>query len=229
VLKLNDDTVLKDIFSDRTAMRNIFVFYGVIILVVIYHSSVFMFVEYDNIKNKDTEDMFSVMFEETQSFQNDSRTVNDGETESVEFTAAPSLFDDYTGFGLLEILVTYSETSGEPTDQCDVVSVNIPPNGAIADWENENNVLSGTSDDCSDISLLVLVYPDYDGIGYNVSGGTQNSWEDFWSDQSYGHGTFTIDVEVEVRQPVIPLPFGQDSDEEVEITWTAHFFDVTVE
>ncbi len=229
MVELSDEKLLTDLFSSSRTKRNIFVFYGVIIMVIVYHASVFMLLEYDNIKNKNTADEFSISFEESIFAESDSRTVNDGEKESVEFTAPPALFLDNAGFGLLEIIITYSETLGEPGDQCDVVSVNIPPNGVTADWQNENNVLSGTSDDCSDILLQVMVYPEYDGNDYNVSGGNQDIWGDFWSDKSHGQGTFTIEIEVEVRQPLIPLPTFQDSDEEVNINWNAHFFDVIVE
>ena len=90
-------------------------------------------------------------------------------------------------------------------------------------------MLSGTSDDCSDIYLLVMVYPDYDGQIYNASGQNQENWENLWKDKSHGKGAFTIEIEVEVRQPLIPAPTFQDSDEEVNLAWTAHFFDVTVE
>ncbi len=47
---------------------------------------------------------------------------------------------------------------------------------------------------------------------------------------SHGEGTFNLEVEVIVNEPVTSgVPTVSDTDEEVTVTWEAVFFDVSVE
>ena len=50
-------------------------------------------------------------------------------------------FENFNGLGYLQVVITYQETGGLGGGPCDTVSVNIPPNGANADWQNPNNML----------------------------------------------------------------------------------------
>ena len=83
---------------------------------------------------------------------------------------------------------SYSETSGIPFDGCDTVSAAIPPAGPAADWGNANSVLTGTSDDCSDIVLTVVVFPAYTGEAMRVAGGEASDHEAAWSSQTRWSG-----------------------------------------
>jgi len=60
-------------------------------------------------------------------------------------------------------IITYSESSGQIGDPWDEVHVSIVPNGMEADWQNENNVLSDSNDNCGPMTLIVYVYPGYVG------------------------------------------------------------------
>ena len=126
------------------------------------------------------------------------------------------------------VTVSYQETSQIPFDQCDSVSVSIPPTGATADWQNDNNTLAGSSDDCSDILLHVVVYPEYSGDERIESEGTSESNAEPWLNKNNGKGTFTIEIDVSATSPG-PPPTPQDNGEEITVTWTAVFFDVTAE
>ena len=98
-----------------------------------------------------------------------------------------------------------------------------------ADWNNANNVLSGVSSDCETIVLTLHVYPEYDGQTKEVTGMDASYWSDSWSDSSYGQGTFELDVEVLVNEPPTSgIPTVSDTNEEVDVTWEAVFYDVSV-
>ena len=51
-----------------------------------------------------------------------------------------------------------------------------------------------------------------------------------WTSTSHGEGTFNLEVEVIVNEPVTSgVPTVSDTDEEVTVTWEAVFFYVSVE
>ena len=103
-------------------------------------------------------------------------------------------------------------------------------NSVVADWNNENNVLTGTSDDCSEISLQLMVFPGYNGLPTQQIGMDSTHWQNIWTDQSYGNGDFELGMEVNVNQPPGQFaPTIQDNDEEVFVTWKSVFFTVAVE
>ena len=129
---------------------------------------------------------------------------------------------------MLYVNISYTETSGEIADPCDTVSADLTPTGATADWNNPNNDLSGVSSDCETISLVLHIFPEYSGDNYNVIGGTEQNWINSWTDSSHGEGTFNLEVEVIVNEPVTSgIPTVSDTDEEVTVTWEAVFFDVS--
>ena len=87
---------------------------------------------------------------------------------------------------------------------------------------------SGVSSDCETISLVLHIFPEYSGDNYNVIGGTEQNWINSWTDSSHGEGTFNLEVEVIVNEPVTSgIPTVSDTDEEVTVTWEAVFFDVS--
>ena len=139
------------------------------------------------------------------------------------------MFDTHSGFGMLFVNVSYTETSGEVGDTCDTVSADLKPTGATADWSHGDNELSGMSSDCETISLMLYVFPGYDGNSVNVSGNNQQYWMDEWKDSTHGQGTFNLEIEVDVNGPATSfVPGVSDDNEEVTVTWEAVFFDTIV-
>ena len=129
----------------------------------------------------------------------------------------------------MRITVSYAETSGEFADPCDTVSADLALTEVSADWNNANNVLSGVSSDCENIALTLYVYPEYDGQPKEGTGLDASHWSDAWSDSSYGQGIFELDVEVLVNEPPTSgIPTVSDTNEEVDVTWEAVFYDVSV-
>jgi len=225
VVDLNEEgSILQDVLGKDQPRIPIFAFYISIVVMLCYHATSFHILDSKMIEDRYLVDQYSVTFAEEQYSVTDEEFAQDSSIY-IEYEADDNLFSSHTGFGYLLVTVSYDETSGIPLDQCDSVSVNIPPTGATADWQNQNNTLSGASDDCSDIELIVFVYPDYTGEEYTEENFDVQEIIEPWTEKSHGQGTFTIEIDVSSSSPA-PPPSPQDNGEEVTVTWTAVFFDL---
>lgn len=224
-----EDNILSDLFGESDSRKNVTIFLTFLVVIIIYHATVFWVVLQDEIRTKFDVDSFTIEFEETSIFSEESRIINNDETATIEFVAPNEMFDSHSGFGMLFVNVSYTETSGEAFDPCDTVSADLKPTGATADWSHGDNELSGMSSDCETISLMLYVFPGYDGNTVNVSGNNQQYWIDEWKDSTHGQGTFNLEVEVDVNGPPTSIaPTISDNNEEVTVTWEAVFFDTIV-
>ncbi len=225
MVDLNEEgSILQDVLGKDQPRIPIFAFYISIVVMLCYHATSFHILDSKMIEDRYLVDQYSVTFAEEQYSVTDEEFAQDSSIY-IEYEADDNLFSSHTGFGYLLVTVSYDETSGIPLDQCDSVSVNIPPTGATADWQNQNNTLSGASDDCSDIELIVFVYPDYTGEEYTEENFDVQEIIEPWTEKSHGQGTFTIEIDVSSSSPA-PPPSPQDNGEEVTVTWTAVFFDL---
>ena len=101
----------------------------------------------------DGDNDWEVTFDEQIITLTDSVIVADGETETRMFTIDETLLDEGYRFGGFLVTLTYSETSGIPGDPVDSVFGNIVQNDLSAQWQDDNNNLSGSSNDGSQIDL----------------------------------------------------------------------------
>tara|TARA_B100000003_G_C10849918_1_gene338515 strand:+ start:211 stop:903 length:693 start_codon:yes stop_codon:yes gene_type:complete len=226
----SENNIIKDMLSDKGSRKVLTIYWTFLVVILIYHATVFWVIMQDDIQSKDDQPSFSIAFEEFSDISTESRTINDGEEAVIQYIAQPEMFDSHNGFGMLYVNISYTETSGEFADPCDTVSADLTPTGANADWNNPNNNLSGVSSDCETISLVLHVFPEYSGNNYNANGGNEQYWIDMWTNPSHGEGTFNLEVEVIVNEPVTSgIPTVSDTDEEVTVTWEAMFFDVSAE
>lgn len=226
----SEDNIIKDIFSEKGSRKVLSIYWTFLVVILIYHATVFWVILQDDIQSKYDKPTFSIEFEEISEISTESRTINDGEEIVIPYNAQPDLFASHSGFGMLYVNISYTETSGEIADPCDTVSADLAPTGANADWNNPNNELSGVSSDCETISLRVHIFPEYTGNSYESIGQNQQYYLGMWTNPSHGEGTFNLEVEVIVNEPVTSgIPTVSDTDEEVTVTWEAVFFDVSVE
>ena len=227
---MQNDNILKDIFSDKSIRNKLSIFYTFAVALMIYQGAVFFVIKGDEISSKGDVPVFDISFTESSENFEDSRVVGDESREIVTYTPSNTMHTENSGMGMLMINVTYQETSQEFADPCDTVSVDLIPNSVLADWNNQNNILTGTSDDCSEINLQLMVFPSYNGQDSKQMGKDSVYWTNLWTDRSYGNGDFELGIEVNVNQPPGQLaPTIQDSDEEIFVTWQAVFFSVSVE
>lgn len=225
---LSDETILQDLFSEDAPKKTIFALYGVVMLMMSYHALVYFVVDAEKIIARNDVQEYSVDFLENTSISSESRVVVDGESETLEFTADENLYTTFNGFGYLEITVSYAETGGALGGPCDTVSADIPPTGASADWQHPSNILAGNSDDCSDINLYIVIFEEYNGESLTIAGGDPEAITSQWTNNEYGSGTFSINLNVDATS-ALPPPSPQDDDEEITVTWSANFFSVVVE
>ena len=83
-----------------------------------------------------------------------------------------------------------------------------------AQWSQESNELTGSSNDASPIDLSLMAYPEYSGQSVNASGYNEIQVLQAWQMDGYGIGDIEIEVSVETQA----LPFTTDNEEEVTIT-----------
>ena len=207
------------VFSDADSRRYIFAVLAMFMLTSAYQTSVFYYFKSDEIIGKYDVPSWDVSFESVDLNEEETQIIADGTISSyfLEIDDSKIIAGSYVGF--LNIVVSYEETSGNFADPCDFVSVNLRPEGILAEWDNESNSLSGSSDQCSDILLFVQIYPSFDQSNVTVVSDTIDEALDHWSNETYGTGELNLEVEVNTQQRVEGLPTQQDTDEAVTVSW----------
>tara|TARA_Y100000814_G_scaffold107110_1_gene75601 strand:+ start:1652 stop:2365 length:714 start_codon:yes stop_codon:yes gene_type:complete len=207
------------VFSDSDSRRYIFAVLAMFLLTSVYQTSVFYYFKSDEIIGKYDVPSWDVSFESVDLNEEETQIIADGTISSyfLEIDDSKIMANSYVGF--LNIVVSYEETSGNFADPCDFVSVNLRPEGILAEWDNESNSLSGSSDQCSDILLFVQIYPSFDESNVTVASDTIDEALAHWSNETYGKGELNLEVEVNTQQRVEGLPTQQDTDEAVTVNW----------
>ena len=224
------ENILDDLLFNEESKQRVSIFVAFCMVLAVYHATVFWVIMDDDIAAKDTMEMFSVSFDTNTHLHEEVRTIDDGDREVLSFEVPTAMFDDHDGFGVLYININYQETSGQIGDSCDTVAADLKPNSVQADWQDERNVLSGLSTDCSTISLALTVFPEYTGNQTQVYDMSAEHWASQWTNDAHGRGMFELQIEVDASQPTgSVLPTVSDDDEEVTVSWEAVFFDVVVE
>jgi hypothetical protein len=205
---------VRDLFDNSIANKissAIVVFF----VVFMWFNSANLFANNDAIRSViDGDTDWEVSFNESIITKTDSVIVADGDSEIILFDIPLSELDEGYRVGLFRITVTYSETSNIPGDPSDSVFATVIQNDIVAQWDDDNNTLSDSSNDGSQIDLNLLAYPDYDGVALNVSGYNEIQVLDSWILNGHGLG----EIEIEVGVETAALPFTQDNNEEVTVT-----------
>ncbi|MEC8632485.1 MAG: hypothetical protein VXY10_03500 [Candidatus Thermoplasmatota archaeon] len=214
--------------GNRNILNGFVVFF---VASLFFHGYVYSIVKADDIAKRREDPLFQVSFEEQQAVESTEIIVGDGEQHTLDLVFSNDDLRSSHMLAMVAITVDYDETSGEVGDSCDVVNADIPPTGFMAEWSDERNILAGNADDCSQINLVVHVYPGYDGVEYLENNQLSPDIEAAWSDSSYGEGTLSIQLEVDATQPLGAgvLPTANDENERLLIEWTVTWFDVSVE
>ena len=157
---------------------------------------------------------WQIVFDEVIVTQTDSVVIADGDTETRTFSVDESMLGDGYRIGAFRITVSYTETSGIPGDPVDSVFATILQNEMTAQWSEESNELTGSSNDASPIDLTLMAYPEYNGQSVNASGYNEIQALEPWILDGYGIGDIELELSVETQA----LPFTTDNEEEVTIT-----------
>ena len=137
----------------------------------------------------------------------------DGEQRQLDFDVAPNDVPEGFRVGEIRAIVTYGETSGLPADPADSVAADVPRTNMQAQWGDDNNTLSGSSNDASDIELLLRTHPGFTGQSVNASGLNEYQVLQPWLVEGFGTGTFSVVLELNTQSQ----PFLNDSDEEIVV------------
>ena len=215
----NERNYFSLMFSDTDSRRYIFAVLAMFLLTSAYQTSVFYYFKSEEIIGKYDVPSWDVSFESVDLNEEETQIIADGTISSyfLEIDDSKIMANSYVGF--LNVVVSYEETSGNFADPCDFVSVNLRPEGILAEWDNESNSLSGSSDQCTDILLFVQIYPSFDGSNVTVVSDTIDEALAHWSNETYGMGELNLEVEVNTQQRVEGLPTQQDTDEAVTVSW----------
>ena len=215
----NERNYFSLMFSDTDSRRYIFAVLAMFLLTSAYQTSVFYYFKSEEIIGKYDVPSWDVSFESVDLNEEETQIIADGTISSyfLEIDESKIMSNSYVAF--LNIVVSYEETSGNFADPCDFVSVNLRPEGILAEWDNESNSLSGSSDQCTDILLFVQIYPSFDGSNVTVVSDTIDEALAHWSNETYGMGELNLEVEVNTQQRVEGLPTQQDTDEAVTVSW----------
>jgi hypothetical protein len=190
---------------------------GIVVFFVVFMciNTIDLFSNNDNIRSVlDGDTSWEVSFDEKNVTLSETTIIADGDSEIISFEIEPSLIEDGYRVGLFRVSITYGETSGIPADPPDSVHASILETDLNAEWQDDNNTLSGSSNDGSQIDLTLRSYPNYDGQLRNVSGYNEIQVLEYWIMDGYGIGTLDIEISVDTQA----LPFTNDNDEQVTIT-----------
>ena len=215
-----ETSYLSLIFSDEESRKLIFVMLAVFLVTSAYQTSVFYYFKSEEIIGKYDVPSWDISFENSDLNVEETQIIADGTTASYFLEIDDSILMEQSYVGFLNVVVSYDETSDNFADPCDFVSVNLRPEGIVAQWDNESNTLSGSSDQCTDILLFVQIYPSFDGSNVTVESETIDEVLDPWSNKTYGVGELNLEVEVNTQQRVEgPIPTQQDEEETVTVNW----------
>jgi hypothetical protein len=193
-----------------------------------FHAYTFNITKAYDIANKYALDTYSIDFEHYDVQGSDSILIASGETDVLQLSRDIMGVEEGSLMAQIAFDISYSESSGQIGDPCDEVHVSIAPNGMVADWQNEDNVLSDSNDNCDPMTLLVYVYPEYVGESSEVVGSSANYWNDLWTNETYGSGTIELEISVETNEGPTSFATGGDDNEEITVQWTVSFFEVEI-
>ena len=209
-----DLTGLREVLDDSSANKLSAVMVSSLVLLLIINAVDLMGNNEQVREVLDGNTDWQITFDEIAITQTDSLVVADGDTETRTFSIDESMLDEGYRVGAFRITVSYTETSGIPGDPADSVFATIVQNDLSAQWNEEGNELTGSSNDAAPIDLSLMAYPTYNGGAVNATGYNEIQVLEAWQMDGYGIGDIQIEISVETQA----LPFTTDNEEEVTIT-----------
>ena len=104
---MQNDNILKDIFSDKSIRNKLSIFYTFAVALMIYQGAVFFVIKGDEISSKGDVPVFDISFTESSENFEDSRVVGDESREIVTYTPSNTMHTENSGMGMLIINVTF--------------------------------------------------------------------------------------------------------------------------
>lgn len=201
---------MSDLLGDSATKREMFLTLLFSLLVFGYTFADLVFIQADIVSAARESHDWEVGFDENITIVSDSAILSDDEKREFKF----QIDESELRIGAIRVFINYSETSGLLFDNPDTVSGDIHTHGLEAQWLEENNTLSGTSNDGSTIELFLRTYPDFDGLSRQVSAPNEYQALDGWREDGWGVGELTVEIELDTSSP----QYATDDDEEITVT-----------
>ena len=144
------------------------------------------------------------------------QTLQDEETQNILFDLSEVSIPEGYLIGLIDVTITSEENEGISV-QCDSVAGDIIKNELTAQWDDASNNLSGQDSSCQPIYLDLQVYPHYDGKTIIINSINEYQALINWTNQGWGEGDLSIDLDLDVNSPAGFDPVGLDDDEEIVV------------
>ena len=172
-----------------------------------------------------------VSFEESEVSLSESVTLGDGESHDSFFDLAT---ESALSIGYVELEVSCFD-SDDPgpgfTDTVegvsDLIDVEGYASGHIED-QSADGSCSGGGD--GGFSIRWDITPNYTGEDYAEEDLNENEIRQLWDAEGRGMGSWIATITASIEAPPVPVAGGiVDNDEDFEITWTAVFFELSIE
>ena len=179
-------------------------------------------IEYDLARDAATDDQWLIEFNVSVSTTTHQETWQDEEKKIVEFYMDDFELPDGYLVGEIRVIVKPdSDSNGttlDPIAQCDSIAANILNDGELtAQWDSEQNELSGQDSSCEWIILRLQAYPGYFGDDMNSSAANHFQALLPWTYSGWGEGVLSVEVELDVNTVEELGPVTQDDDEDITI------------
>ena len=165
-----DFTAFTELLDDRASNITMGVVLTIVAVVLTYTT-----VDLANLNEEvrglvDGDNNWDVSFEiQSMTFQ-ETIVMVDGEQRQLDFDVDQSDLPEGFRVGQIRATVSYGETSGLPADPADSVAANVLQTDMQAQWDDNNNTLSGSSNDATDIELILRTHPGFTGQSVNATG-----------------------------------------------------------
>ena len=208
--------IMSNIFSNREANR--YILASIIASLIMFsYTGYDLLVVRTNVVNEYTElKEWRITFDTQNETLQQIQTLQDEETHNILFDLSEVSIPEGYLIGLIDVTITSEENEGLSV-QCDSVAGDIIKNELTAQWDDASNNLSGQDSSCQPIYLDLQVYPHYDGNTIIINSINEYQALINWTNQGWGEGDLSIDLDLDVNSPAGFDPVGLDDDEEIVV------------
>ena len=208
--------IMSNIFSNREANRYILASIIASIIMFSYTGYDLLIVRTDAVNEFTELKEWRITFDTQNETLQEIQTLQDEETQNILFDLSEISIPEGYLIGLIDVTITSEENEGLSV-QCDSVAGDIIKNELTAQWDDASNNLSGQDSSCQPIYLDLQVYPHYDGNTIIINSINEYQALINWTNQGWGEGDLSIDLDLDVNSPAGFDPVGLDDDEEIVV------------
>ncbi|DAC22752.1 MAG TPA: hypothetical protein HA345_04935 [Candidatus Thalassarchaeaceae archaeon] len=220
--------VLSNLFSNREGTQFALISFIATLILISYTGYDTVVIRTGIISEFADDNEYRITFSTQNETMQEVVTLQDDETRNLLFDLSEIDIPDGYSIGHIDVSVTSEEESGF-SGQCDSVAGDIIMNDLAAQWSDPRNNLSGQDSSCIPIELYLAIYPNFNGESITVSAINEYQALQNWSEEGWGEGSLSIDLDLDVNAPLGFDPGGFDSDEEITVDVYITLFKVSIQ